>query len=167
MMWFDPKFAKNKHMYVAQTLLASLVMFFVLTVLDAKTHAALVASLGASSFIAFTMPHAQVARPRYILGGYAVGICVGVLCFLVSLALAKAEPPISPKTIEIGLASLAMGMAIFLMVVLNLEHPPAAGVALGLVLNECDPVAIGVIIVGILILTGVKTMLKPSLINLL
>ncbi len=167
MAWFDPKFAANRHMYVAQTLLASLVMFFVLTVLDAKTHAALVASLGASSFIAFTMPHAQVARPRYILGGYAVGVGVGVLCFLVGLALAQAEAPISPKTIEIGLASLAMGLAIFLMVVLNLEHPPAAGVALGLVLNECDPVAIGVIIVGILILTGVKTMLKPSLINLL
>jgi len=40
-------------------------------------------------------------------------------------------------------------------------------VALGLVLNQCDALAIIVIIVGIVALSIVKTMMKPLLIDLL
>jgi CBS-domain-containing membrane protein len=61
----------------------------------------------------------------------------------------------------------AVGLAIFLMVITNTEHPPAGGLALGVVLAEWDTVALVVPIVGIVALSLARLALKPILINLI
>ena len=64
--------------------------------------------------------------------------------------------------------ALAVGLAIFVMVITDTEHPPAAGLALGLVLNEaCDARVLAVVLIGILALSLAKEVLKPLLIDLL
>ena len=53
-------------------------------VLDVVTKAVIIA-LGLSTFIAFTMPKAEVSKPRIMIGGYIVGIVAGCLCHYLSL----------------------------------------------------------------------------------
>jgi len=53
------------------------------------------------------------------------------------------------------------------MVVMNAEHPPAAGLALGFVLNEWNFWTVIVVVSGIALLSILKTVLKPVLVDLL
>ena len=56
----------------------------------------------------------------------------------------------------------------FLMVITDTEHPPAAGLALGLVLAESwRPEIIIVVLVGIVLVALLKRLLKPVLKDLL
>jgi len=161
---FDVKFTRRKLRYVLQSLLAAAAVLLVLLVLDAISNAAIIAALGASSFILFTMPHAQVARVRFVVGGYVVGAAVGTLCYWLGQtpwAAALGEPP------YVAFGALAVGLAIFLMVLTNTEHPPAASLALGLVLGQWSLLTVGVVLVGIVGLSALKKLLQPMLINLL
>jgi CBS-domain-containing membrane protein len=63
--------------------------------------------------------------------------------------------------------AMAVGLAIFVMVITGTAHPPAAGLALGLILNEWSPLTIVVVFAGIISLSVIKTVLKPVLKNLL
>jgi CBS-domain-containing membrane protein len=63
--------------------------------------------------------------------------------------------------------ALAVGIAIFLMTITNTEHAPAAGIALGLVINQWSIKTIIFIIVAILWMSMVRKLLKPHLINLI
>ena len=77
---FDPKVRKQPHRYVIQCALAGGVVFVILSFLDVVEHTGLVAALGATTFMTFTMPHRVSTRARYVIGGYVAGIVVGVLC---------------------------------------------------------------------------------------
>ena len=165
--FLDEKFTKNKTRYILQCLLATSAVFIVLFVLDAKTNTAVIAALGASSFIAFTMPHARVSRTRYLVGGYLVGVCSGFLCYHASLHSFGEEVAMTSSLSYAVFGGLSVGLAIFVMVLTDTEHPPAAGVALGLVLNDCQPRTILVVLVGIVTLALIKRLLRPVLINLL
>ena len=63
---FDEKFRGNKARYLFQCILATLSVLIVLLSLDAMANAAVIAALGSSFFIAFTMPEARVSRPRFL-----------------------------------------------------------------------------------------------------
>jgi len=165
--FFDERFSKNKVQYLLQCMLATLAVLVVLVILDAKENTAVIAALGASSFVAFTMPHARVAKARFLIGGYIVGIISGFLSWHVSLLPCWADIAIISHLSSAVFGAGAVGLAIFLMVVADLEHPPAAGVALGLVLNNCDPKTMLVVLLGIIALVLIKKLLRPLLINLL
>jgi CBS-domain-containing membrane protein len=55
----------------------------------------------------------------------------------------------------------------FLMVVTRTEHPPAAALALGLVLNEWSPLTLLVVISGVVGLSICKRLVLPILMDLL
>ena len=167
MRFLDAKLTRNKLRYVAQCLLAALSIFVVLLILDAKSNAAVLAALGASSFIVFTMPNERVSRSRYLIGGYAVGIVAGFLCFHLSQLPFWEKISLVPPLSSALFSALAVGLAIFLMVITDLEHPPAAGVALGLVLNEANQRTILVVLIGIILLVLIKRVIRPLLIDLL
>ena len=59
-----------------------------------------------------------------------------------------------------------MGLSSFLMTITNTEHPPAAGLALGLVYEGVDYPALAVILLGVLLLTAIKMLIIIHLINL-
>jgi len=166
MQIFDSKFTQNKLWYLLQCLLATVSVLLVLLALDTISNTAITAALGASCFIVFTMPHAQVSRPRVLIGGYVVGLGAGTLCYFLS----QLNWPASLFAMEqshLVFGALAVGLAIFVMVVTNTEHPPAASLALGLVLGKWAPVAIVVILVGIVALVLLKCLIKPILKDLL
>lgn len=164
---FDKKFRDNKVRYISQCILATLAVFIVLMILDAVSNAAIIAALGASSFIVFTMPEAEASRPRFLIGGYLVGIAAGGFCHYLSLVPLLAHIPIIQKFPFVVFGAIAVGLAMFVMVITNTEHPPAASLALGLVLNECNYITVVVSLVGIISLVVIKAVLRPLLKDLL
>ena len=154
----DRQFRKHIFKYIVQCTLATAAVYVILLILDARSNAAIIGALGASSFIAFTMPKKHVSEARFMVGGYAVGVGAGALCHFLATWTQLSTVPF---------AAAAVGLAIFAMVVTDTEHPPAAGVALGLVLNGCTYTRVSVVMVGILALYLIKRLLRPVLIDLL
>lgn len=113
--------------YVFQSLLATLVIFIVLLSLSIRDDAAIIASIGATTFIVFTMPDYITAKPRNVIGGHIVGLACGSLSALV-------PHPASPVAFAL-LCALAVGLSMFIMVVTDTEHAPAAGTALGVAIK--------------------------------
>ncbi len=123
--------------YVRQTFAASVIVFIVLLLLEMQ-HAVIIASIGASVFIVFAMPKNITAHPRRIIGGYLCGFFTGALFALI---------PQPFELISFILYSAAVGISIFLMVALDVEHPPASGITLGTVISGVSTqIAIAVII---------------------
>ncbi len=135
----DRKFTQNKLWYFLQCLLATVSVLLVLVALDTISNTAITAALGASCFIVFTMPHAQVSKPRFVIGGYVVGLGAGTLCYFLSqLNWSAAFFAMEQSRLVFG--ALAVGLAIFVMVITNTEHPPAAGLALVLLKHLIKPI---------------------------
>lgn len=165
--FFDSKCLRFKGHYLGQCLLTTLAMLAILQVLDVFTDTAVVAALGASAIIAFTMPHAQVSRPRFLIGGYAAGIAAGWSCSLPAALPCWSQLGVTNPDPEIFFSALAVGFAIFIMVATNTEHPPAASLALGIALHDGSARTLVVVLAGIVTLAGTKAILKPLLRNLL
>lgn len=166
--FFDEKFLENKSSYILQCILATISVFWILFVLDIISDGIVIASLGASSFIAFTMPNTQASRLRFLIGGYCVGIFTGTLFNI--LQYASGYFIYLPKDHNSSIAlfgALAIGCAIFLMVITNTEHPPAAALSLSIVLGGLHLRTIIVALIGITVLCVIKKILGRYLINLL
>ena len=158
----DKKFKRNKKKYIVQCLMAAVSISAILISLNTFFNTAVLASFGATSFIVFAMPHQKTSNPRRLIGGYVVGIAVGAgMCCLVSAL------PFHEAGWLISLSgALAVALSIFLMTMTNTEHPPAAGVALGIALDGFDPVGLLLIFSAVLILVVVKYALRRWMINL-
>jgi CBS-domain-containing membrane protein len=152
--------------YLLQCSLAGLVVLALLLILDAVTQTVLIAALGSSAFIAFAIPRHQHSAPRHLVGGYVVGIAAG--CLMASMYHSFDVVSVSLNhALMIVFAALAMSLAMLGMVVTRTEHPPAAALALGLVLNEWDMLTLGVIIAGVTALSLIKRLILPMLMDLL
>ncbi len=168
MRLLDKKFSKHRTRYILQSTLAGISAMIALMALDAIANAAVIGAIGASAFVAFTMPHRDVSNARYLIGGYLTGIAAGTLCFFISRSFPLDQlSSNSVFLIIISFAGLAVGLAIFLMVVTNTEHPPAAGLAMGLVLNDWNIQAVIIVLIGIAFVVSLKKLLKPLMIDLL
>jgi hypothetical protein len=64
-------------------------------------------------------------------------------------------------------AAVAVGVSIFMNVVTDAEHAPAAGTALGLGIPGLGWSAVVSIIVGAAVLSGIRIVLGPRIVNLL
>ncbi|HCZ06320.1 MAG: hypothetical protein PWP37_747 [Thermotogota bacterium] len=160
----DRRFRPNLAKYVFQCLLATGVILFALIAFDILKTTAIIATVGSSAFIVFTMPGAKTARTRNILGGYAVGMGTGISLDLLARYLIAYGWDLRPT--EIVFASVAVGLAIFLMVVFDVEHPPSAGAAMGFVINEWDARTVIFILLTLLIFVLTKRFLRNYLIDL-
>ncbi|MDG6218440.1 MAG: HPP family protein [Candidatus Thermoplasmatota archaeon] len=168
MQIIDQKFRKNLFNYVFQCFLATAILIVALLFLNIVTETALIASLGATAFIIFAMPKTYAAAPRRVIGGYSIGIITGITCFYLGQLL----QPLSPlnqymnHNSPIILAATAVGLSIFFMVLTDTEHAPAAGISLGLVINQWDESSVAFIIGVMLAMTIIKYLLKAHFINL-
>lgn len=159
----DEKFRKNLTGDILQCALATITVFIVLMVLDVMTNPVIIAALGSSAFIAFTMPEAHVSK----IGGYIVGVVAGCICHYLSLWSLMTWVTFIHESSHVVFGAMAVGLAIFVMVITGTAHPPAAGLALGLILNEWSTLTIVLVFVGIISLSVIKSVLKPVLKNLL
>jgi len=117
------KFKKLWKYYLWQSFLAAVTLFIIVLVLG-KDKMVVISAMGATAFIVFAMPTAASAQTRNVIGGHLVGLVSGTIFYFVALPYYFLEYP------------LAVGIAIFVMVALDVEHPPAAGTALAVVINE-------------------------------
>jgi CBS-domain-containing membrane protein len=118
----------------------------------------IIASFGATIFIASTRPHSKHTQPRYLIGGYSCGIISGLFGFFMCGWL----PPV-PLAVFAG---LAVGLATCLMVGLRFEHPPASALALGLALSQRPVTEAMFSFFGIITVCVVLHFAKPYMKNL-
>ena len=159
----DKSFLKAPKNYIIQSLLAVVAVAIILHFVGVLTQAAIVASLGASTFIAFAMPYAFTAQPRRLVGGNIVGLLCGLLCYYAFLTGPLGELSKNWEFIFWVAGALSVGLAIFLMTITNTEHPPAAGVALGFAVNEWTYQTIIFVIAYAISLAIIKRLLKRYL----
>ena len=152
------EFREHWENYVFQSLFATLVIFFILLSLSFQENAVIVASLGASTFIVFAMPRQITAKSRNIIGGYIVGFLCGLACSVIPV-----QEVMNASLGHSLLYSVAVGLSIFIMVVIDTEHPPASGVALGVAINGFSLDVVISIIASIAVLTVTHRFFKRYL----
>ncbi len=118
------KFRASWTYYIFQSIIATFSIFVVLLILR-FSNAIVIASIGATVFIIFGMPNSVSARPRNVIGGHLTGLIFGSIFSFI---------PYSSHYEEMFLLALAVGFSMFVMVVMDTEHPPACGTALGIAL---------------------------------
>ncbi len=119
------KFKKLWPYYILQTLLATFALL-VLVFVFGKDRIVLISSMGATAFIVFAMPTTISAQTKNVVGGHLTALIIGALFHMINM----------PYYVEFP---LAVGITIFLMVSLDVEHPPAGGTVLAVVVNEVSP----------------------------
>lgn len=129
----DKSFTRAPKSYIIQSLLATVAIVIILYFVEVLTHAAIVAALGASTFIVFAMPHSITAQPRRLIGGHAVGLLSGLLCYYVFFTSPLGELAANWEFLIWFACALSVGLSIFLMTITNSEHPPASATAVGIV----------------------------------
>ncbi len=159
----DKSFLKAPKNYIIQSLLAVVAVAIILHFVGVLTQTAIVASLGASTFIVFAMPNYVTAQPRRLVGGNIVGLLSGLLCYYAFLTGPLGELSKNTEFMLWVAGALSVGLAIFLMTITNTEHPPAAGVALGFVVNEWTYQTIIFVIVYAVGLATIKRLLRRYL----
>ena len=99
-----------------------------------------ISAMGATPFIVFTMPNVVSAYTRNVIGGHLVGLIMGTILYFIGLPRFLGYP-------------LVVGFAILVMATLDVEHPPTAGTALAVVINEVSPdVSISIMAAAVLLL---------------
>jgi len=143
------KFKKLWKHYILQSLLATAALFILVLVLG-KDKIVLISAMGATAFIVFAMPKTISAKTKNVIGGHLVGLASGAIFYFT----------IMPYFLEY---SLAVGIAIFFMIVLDVKHPPAAGTALAVVINEISRDAFIIIMISAVVLSQMRYYLRHYL----
>ena len=147
------KFKKLWKYYLCQSFLAALALFITVLVLG-KDKMVVISAMGATAFIIFAMPTAASAKTRNVIGGHLVGLASGTIFYFATLPYFLEYP-------------LAVGIAIFVMVALDVEHPPAAGTALAVVINEVSPDVFVTIMASAVVLSQCRYYLRHHLKDLI
>ena len=175
MKFLDRKFLAHKANYIMQSFYAAVYMFGMLVAFGQMARTELLGAVGISSLassacIVFALCDSQVAQPRRLLGGYVVSMLFGVLChvlaFELNINLLDNISFVSEYGLDL-LGALAVGLSILSMTILNMEHPPAAGFALGLVLEPWNAMSLIVVIIALIILAIAQRIFKSMSISLL
>ena len=143
------KFKKLWKHYLLQSSLAAAALLIIVLVLE-KQKIVLISAMGATSFIVFAMPTAVSAQTKNVIGGHLVGLIAGAVFYFTALPYFLEYP-------------LAVGFAIFIMVALDVEHPPAAGTALAVVINEVSREAFITIMISTVVLSQCRYYLRKHL----
>jgi len=136
----------------------SAVTIGVLTVLTYKTTLGLfiAASFGSSMVLLFGFPESPFAQPKNVFFGHLVTALVGV--FFVNFV---------PLPIYISIAG-AVGIGIFLMIILDLVHPPAGGNPIMVIIGSAsfeyliNPIIFGCILILLIAIIVNKFLLKKD-----
>lgn len=152
----DEKFRKYPLAYLVQPVMAGLVIMVLMLFQHRLDSSALVAALGASAFTVFTIPHAKSAQSKVLVGGYICGVVAGVACRMLLAAEWLPQPGGDLVIMQIIIAGASVALAMLLMVVLDLEHPPAAAVALGLVVGPWQPWNVAYVMAAITALSLIR-----------
>ena len=167
----DPMQPRAVH-YAWQSISAAIFMWLVLLIIDWVAQSQILwavaaASIGASTFSVFVLPRSHQSNPFRIVGAYVVAVILGegmrYVTYYFYTAVSYSAPMIPYTHIfEIG-AAISFFITLLALVALNVEHPPAAGLSLMLVLDIRDWILVGVVLVAIIILAVIKLIFYAAL----
>lgn len=154
--------------YIWQPAIACVYMLTVLYMMSLASSSVVLGAIGASSlgstaYILFTNPHAASARVLPVWGGYTIGISSGLICFYIAHVYMLHHPDAAMLNMYTVWGAIAIALSMALMCVCQMRHPPAAGMALGLVLEPWDYPTLFVVFFAIAAISIIKEVLQPYL----
>ncbi len=152
--------------HLLQSLMAVAVLLIVLAALEIEAHLIVIAAVASSTFVVFAMPGSKQARPRSLVGGHMVGVFSGAICYLPFFWLSPRQGSTPELLLFVLTGAAAVGLAIFLMTITGTGHPPAAGTALGMVLQGLTWTAAVFVVSTAIGLSLVRWLLRDWLRNL-
>ncbi len=150
---FDQRFRPYWFKYLLQSIYATASVFIALVILR-QQNLVVAASLAATSFTLFVMPHRVIASARNVIGGHMAGLLTGSLFSLISVNSTITQDVVYAATV---------GTAMLLMAVTDTEHTPAAGTALGTVIAGFSVKLVLGVLTGVVLIKLFHAMLKPIL----
>jgi len=146
------KFRKLWVYYLVQSALAAGVLAVLFYILG-EERMILISAIGSTAFIVFAMPKTTSATARVVIGSHFIGLLSGAVFAFTPL----------PHFVEYP---IAVGIAIFLMVALDFEHPPAAGTAIATVTHGNSLDLWVAVVSSVLLLSFARYLLRNHLKNL-
>lgn len=164
---------ENLHM-LWQSLLVFAIIFGFMYAMSHALNAddALVAigatSLGSSAFLAFVAHDTAMARERRMIFGYIFGILLGAIAsVIVQYMIHRGILTHYHSDLRVFFCAAVAMITMLCMTIFSCEHPPAVGMAIGLVLRHWDMPILTIIFVTVMVIAIVKIILRPWLLNLL
>ena len=167
MQLFDVKMRRRLPSYLFQCCLATVSLIIILWLQDVVLRAAIVAAVASSAFVVFVFPDSIAATPRKVIGGHFIGVVMGAVFSAILMIPVLDKAATDHRMVFDLLAALSVGASIFMMVLTNTEHAPAAGTTLGLVVHGWTWSVVVFVLAGVMVLSTVRIVLRPRLVNLL
>jgi len=166
------KYLYNKHFQerrvaiFKQSLLTMLVLVPIFFFLSLFTNLLVISSLGATTYIAFSMPHSRRSHPRNLIGGNLIGVLTGFLTLVIGRL-----PVIGDFIFFTGyeaqiFGAMAVGFTVMFMAITAIDHPPGASLALGIAFNNFEFLPILLTLFAVLLVVFLRERLKKYLANL-
>jgi CBS domain-containing membrane protein len=170
--WINQVFKRHPLHFIMQSVLVVLYMLGVMLVLTYSHVAAMnvltavgATSLASSAFLVFTMPKSPSAKAYRVIGSYLCAMIAGIIGHYLAVLFAM--------SFSLGLtmsqcfgAALAAGVVMVMMSMLDFAHPPAMGIAIGVVLDYWDDRTLIILLLAVLVLTVIKRVFHRWFINL-
>ena len=137
--------------YIYQSSFAAVSVFIIFLILTIE-HAVVVASIGSTAFIVFSMPNSIAATPKRVIGGHMIGFLSGSLIGIIAHG---------PAFYLALVYAIAVGVTLLGMVVADMEHPPTAGTALGIAMTGYSREAAMAIMTSVVILALIHKLARP------
>ena len=144
--------------YVKQSLLASgflLVYLITWHQFIPIFNQILFSAVASSTFLTFLSTNIYQNLSSKIFGGQVIGVLVGVVLWQSQATTFEMLPNFKEEVFMVFLA-ISVGLSLFIMALLNFEHPPAAGTAMAFVfqtnqpqISECLFVIIAAFLLGV------------------
>ena len=163
----DPKFRRHYRQYIFQALLATLAMALILLFVDSLSTAAIAAGLGSTVVGIFINPTGTTARLRAVIGGHTMALLVGSVFSFILFAGSIESFIAGQSQFHALMMALSVGLLILVMAVTDTEHPPAAGIVIGMSSREWTPEVFGAIVGALVLLGVIKLALKRHLHDLM
>ena len=166
-------FRENIHLLWQSSLVFVIMALFLLAMhhlanADTTLGAIGATSLGASAFLIFVAHDTVMARASRMIWGYILGIIVGVVISIVVHYVDGCHMEICTLTSSYAIGA---GVAAFILTILmnlfDCQHPPAIGIAIGVILRGWTWPGVLTVIAFVLLIALLRKVLRPYLINLL
>jgi len=169
-MIINPNFKENRKIYLFKCFVALFATALVLTSFQFAVKDVILGVVGASSlassiFIAFALPEAAAAHPKRMVGSYVCAAIIGIVFYYLATYLIVLQDVLSFSATYEAIGALAVTLTMLLMIMLSLEHPPATGLALGLVIEPWRWSTLLVIMLAIVCIAIIKFLVQPWLLS--